>query len=135
LLDIFLNKNLNRRFDSLKINQTSTKMSIINNDVIYGFNRTEHLLILTNHSKLARNCLTTLYRWIGIGSSVMKWPPRSSDLTPLDFFWGYNKKVFAKKSTIIEIISEHKNHIKQAFESIKTLQRVCVNFRYIRCSG
>jgi hypothetical protein len=30
-------------------------------------------------------------RWIGRGGSVL-WPPKSTDLTPLDFFfWGYVK--------------------------------------------
>ena len=36
-------------------------------------------------------------RWIGRGGPI-SWPPRSPDLTPLDFFlWGYLKsKVYAK---------------------------------------
>jgi len=42
-----------------------------------------------------RNHLNRHYpeRWIGRGSSV-SWSPRSSDLTPLDFYlWGYLKNV------------------------------------------
>ena len=30
------------------------------------------------------------HRWIGIHSDLHEWPPRSPDLTPMDFFaWGY----------------------------------------------
>jgi hypothetical protein len=37
-------------------------------------------------------------RWIGRGGPI-PWPPRSPDITPMDFFlWGYVKdRVFAKK--------------------------------------
>lgn len=32
--------------------------------------------------------------WIGRGSDTMQWPPRSPDITPLDFFlWGYIKNI------------------------------------------
>jgi len=31
-------------------------------------------------------------RWIGMDSRTHEWPPKSSDLNPLDFyFWGYIK--------------------------------------------
>jgi len=43
-------------------------------------------------SLLARRVLNQLYpdRWIGIHSALHEWPPRSPDLTPMDFFaWGY----------------------------------------------
>ncbi|XP_071642156.1 uncharacterized protein [Temnothorax longispinosus] len=43
-------------------------------------------------SLLARNILNQRFpnRWIGIHSTLHEWPPRSPDLTPMDFFvWGY----------------------------------------------
>lgn len=47
-----------------------------------------------------RNWLNRAYpnRWIGRGSEAIAWPPRSPDLTPLDFFfWGALKdKVYAR---------------------------------------
>ncbi|KYN28572.1 hypothetical protein ALC57_02013 [Trachymyrmex cornetzi] len=43
-------------------------------------------------SLLARTILNQRFpnRWIGIHSTLQEWPPRSPDLTPMDFFvWGY----------------------------------------------
>jgi len=43
-------------------------------------------------SVLARAILNRrfMHRWIGIHSDFQEWPPRSPDLTPMDFFvWGY----------------------------------------------
>lgn len=42
----------------------------------------------------AREWLDAVFpeKWIGRGSNV-SWPPRSPDLNPLDFFWGYLKDV------------------------------------------
>jgi len=56
-------------------------------------------------------------RWIGIGSEIHEFPPRSPDLTPLDFFlWGYVKDiVYAKKPTTRE---DMKNRIREACRSI-----------------
>lgn len=69
-------------------------------------------------------------RWIGIGSQTQEWPPRSPDLTPLDFFlWGYVKdKVCATQPTTI---ADMKLRIERAFRDITdgTLQRVENNFR------
>ena len=37
-------------------------------------------------------------RWIGRGNTI-NWPPRSPDLTPLDFLWGLMKsEVYRKKN-------------------------------------
>lgn len=43
---------------------------------------------------LVRNWLNENYpnHWIGRNSPLIGWPPRSPDLTPLDFFMGNNKK-------------------------------------------
>jgi len=45
--------------------------------------------------------------WIGRGGP-MSWPPRSPDLSPLDFFlWGYNKNiVYAEKIRNIQHLQE-----------------------------
>lgn len=48
-----------------------------------------------HYFRLVRNWLDTNYneRWIGRGGPVA-WPPRSPDITPLDFFvWGYIKEI------------------------------------------
>jgi len=55
-------------------------------------------------------------RWIG-RDSLTPWPPRSSDITPLDFFlWGYVKdKVL---STPVPDITNLKARITDAFATI-----------------
>jgi len=62
--------------------------------------------------------------WIGRGGPI-NWPPRSPDLTPLDFFlWGYVKqKVYQLMPTTAE---DMKERIRTAFRSITvdTLERV-----------
>jgi len=56
-------------------------------------------------------------RWIGRDGPTL-WPPRSSDITPLDFFlWGYVKdKVF---STPVPGITNLKARITDAFGTKK----------------
>ena len=61
-------------------------------------------------------------RWIGRGGpqdSNIAWPPRSPDLTPMDFFlWGFIKnKVYVKK---YESIIELKTAISLAFEQVSS---------------
>ena len=55
-------------------------------------------------------------RWIGRGGPIA-WPPRSPDLTPLDFFlWGYVKdKVYA---TPVRDLRDLRERIIEAIESI-----------------
>lgn len=55
-------------------------------------------------------------RWIGRDGPI-PWPPRSPDITPLDFFlWGYVKdRVFAKK---VQDIEELKNRVREVIGSI-----------------
>ncbi|EFN85235.1 hypothetical protein EAI_02325, partial [Harpegnathos saltator] len=55
--------------------------------------------------------------WIVIGSRVQEWPPRSPDLTSLDFyFWGYIRDiVYSQKPTTVEHM---KNRIRQACRNI-----------------
>lgn len=67
-------------------------------------------------------------RWIGRGGPIA-WPPRSPDLTPLDFYlWGYVKEqVFEEAPTTRENM---KDRIREAFHNIRieTLQAVQENF-------
>ncbi|GBN54976.1 hypothetical protein AVEN_261494-1 [Araneus ventricosus] len=51
-------------------------------------------------------------RWIGRGA-VMAWPPRSPDITPLDFYlWGYVKQhMYSERITDI-------NHLKQKITDV-----------------
>ena len=55
-------------------------------------------------------------RWIGRDGPI-SWPPRSPDVTPLDFFlWGYIKDiVFATK---VADLAELKQRILAAFETV-----------------
>lgn len=66
-------------------------------------------------------------RWIGRGGPIA-WPPRSPDLTPLDFFlWGYVKDfVFSEEITSL---SHMKERINQAIAGIstETLEKVWKN--------
>lgn len=44
-----------------------------------------------HHARIIKQWLNEQFprRWIGRGSELIGWPPRSPDLTPLDFFfWG-----------------------------------------------
>lgn len=67
-------------------------------------------------------------QWIGRGGPIA-WPPRSPDLTPLDFYlWGYVKEeVYAIAPTNRD---DMKNRIREAFRNIRirTLQDVQQNF-------
>ena len=56
--------------------------------------------------------------WIGRGGQI-PWPPRSSDLSPLDFFlWGYIKNtVYAEK---IRNIQHLQDRITSATETVNT---------------
>lgn len=62
--------------------------------------------------------LNTSYRtnWIGCNGPI-RWPPRSPDLTPLDFFiWGYIKNIVYRNPP--ENLDELKHKITRAAESI-----------------
>jgi len=66
-----------------------------------------------------------LGKWIGRRGGI-EWPPRSPDLTPLDFFlWGVTKQtVFAMKH---HTIAELKNSIVTALRSlpVELCEKVC----------
>lgn len=55
-------------------------------------------------------------RWIGRGGPIL-WPPRSPDITPLDFFlWGYVKDIVYK--TQVQDINDLRNRITGAIATI-----------------
>ncbi|GBM72594.1 hypothetical protein AVEN_24050-1 [Araneus ventricosus] len=65
--------------------------------------------------------------WIGRGA-VMAWPPRSPDITPLDFYlWGYVKQhMYSERINDI-------NHLKQRITDVihsDVLTRVCKELDY-----
>lgn len=68
-------------------------------------------------------------RWIGRGGYIL-WPPRSPDLTPLDFYlWGFIKNVvYTNRPTTPEDLQ---NRIRDAIARItpEVLRRVVGNFR------
>uniref|UniRef100_A0A914ZC01 Transposase n=1 Tax=Panagrolaimus superbus TaxID=310955 RepID=A0A914ZC01_9BILA len=67
-------------------------------------------------------------RWIGRASPNLNWPPRSPDLTPLDFFcWGYIKsKVYAVPIRDVEHLKER---IVDAFIDLtpEMVRRACLS--------
>ncbi|KAG5311381.1 SETMR methyltransferase, partial [Acromyrmex insinuator] len=73
-----------------------------------------------HRSRQVKNYLNERFsnRWIGLGSTTTQiWPPRSPDLTPLDFFlWGYLKeKVYKTEPTTME---DMKDRIRRACQDI-----------------
>lgn len=70
-----------------------------------------------HYGREVREYLNNKYRvWIGRGGSVA-WPPRSPDLTPLDFFlWGYIKgRVY---SSACDTAEEMRDRIVSAFATV-----------------
>jgi hypothetical protein len=70
-------------------------------------------------------------QWIGRGGGV-EWPPRSPDLTPLDFYlWGYAKSYVYENRPRPQDLDELKNRIRDSFATIQleTLRKVQRNFR------
>lgn len=76
-------------------------------------------------------------RWIGRGGPAL-WPPRSPDLTPLDFFlWGTLKEIVYRRSPanrdqLMEAILQSRNQISQrqiaaATASMRRRCRRCIN--------
>lgn len=76
-------------------------------------------------------------KWIGTNGPLL-WPPRSPDLTPLDFFlWGYLKdKVYATQPTSLDdLIQRIKNAcetissymLNSVYESIPQRFEYCIN--------
>lgn len=73
-----------------------------------------------------RRHLTDIYqqRWIGRGAPV-QWPPRSPDLTPLDFFlWARVKSLVYDDGNGPATVQELRNKITAAFETIRNTPAV-----------
>ena len=71
-------------------------------------------------------------RWIG-RRGTEEWPPRSPDLTPLDFwFWGHIKQIVYREH--IEDVEHLRRRISEAFNRVnedkELLQRVAYAFRH-----
>ena len=79
-----------------------------------------------------RNVLDRTFnqRWIGRRGSATGYPPRSPDLTPLDFYlWGTLKNtVYVTKPQTLE---ELRDHIERAFNDnpLTIIQTVCRSLR------
>ncbi|KYQ46369.1 hypothetical protein ALC60_14791, partial [Trachymyrmex zeteki] len=71
-------------------------------------------------------------RWIGRRGAI-EWPPRSPDLTPLDFFlWGHLKSVVYK--TPPENINDLRQRIVQECRAIPTNTFQNVRSEFYQCS-
>lgn len=85
-----------------------------------------------HNSRIVRGWLDENFplRWIGRNSPLIKWPPRSPDITPLDFFlWGTIKNVvYASRPQNREELCQR---IRQACREIspEILRRVVLNNR------
>ena len=105
--------------------------------VLPALNQTEHLDSLwwqqdgapPHYARVIRELLNDNFgeQWIGRGGPV-EWPPRSPDLSPLDFFlWGYLKrKVYSNRPVTIEDL---KRNITEECRQIspETLEKVMAN--------
>lgn len=92
---VFLEENLNgERY----VNLLNTVVSDVLDDLPLADRRLvwyQHDGAPPHFARVSRNWLDAEFgpRWIGRGGPVA-WPPRSSDLTPLDFFfWGYVQSI------------------------------------------
>lgn len=91
-----------------------------------------------HYGRVVRNYLNQEFpdRWIGRGSETIQWPPRSPDLTPLDFYlWGTLKSmVYANpvnsREELIQKINEAaqllKNRPAQLNRQMQTRLNLCV---------
>ena len=71
-------------------------------------------------ARISRNWLSQTFpgRWIGRGGDLEEWPPRSPDLTPMDyFFWGFIKCFISKIR--LQNLEDLKNAIKLGFDEVR----------------
>lgn len=96
-----------------------------------------------HYSRRARELLDREYpgRWIGRGSTVIAWPARSPDLTPLDFYlWGHVKAMVykggaaASREALIEKICWAFNQIKRSSQVLSRVNEQLI-FRCGLCVG
>jgi len=73
-----------------------------------------------HRSRATLNLIRELFgrRWIGLGSDLHEWPPRSPDLSIMDFFvWGYVKAKLSEYGRAANV-EELKQNIQRAFATI-----------------
>lgn len=106
----FLTQHLDEELTVLPV---STYVNLVmDNNMIF-----QHDGAPAHFARDVRNYLNTRFsQWLGRGGSI-PWPPRSPDLTPLDFFlWGYVKnKVYAVECSSRDEMEER---IKAAFATV-----------------
>lgn len=79
-----------------------------------------------HYSRVVREYLNDVFgeRWIGRGGPI-PWPPRSPDLTPLDFYlWGDVKRLVYEREDEYENVDLLRAAIEDAFDHIKNNQTV-----------
>ncbi|PNF19251.1 hypothetical protein B7P43_G08008 [Cryptotermes secundus] len=77
-------------------------------------------------------CLVLPQRWTGRAAPLLRWPPRSPDITPCDFFlWGYVKDM-VYVPPLPQSLHDLRNRISRALETItpEMLQRAWQEFDY-----
>ncbi|KZC14388.1 hypothetical protein WN55_07009 [Dufourea novaeangliae] len=77
-----------------------------------------------HYARRVRDALNELYpnQWIGRGA-LLSWPPRSPDLTPLDFFlWG------ALKNAVYQEVPTTPENMKQLTQTV-TISSISYNVR------
>jgi hypothetical protein len=94
----------------------------------------------THHTRFVMQHLNATFpnRWIGRGSAI-NWPPRSPDLTPLDFcLWGwmksevYKRNVNTREELLAQImdvsvrIKERHDTLRQATRHVHTRVEKCI---------
>jgi len=78
-------------------------------------------------------------RWVGRGS-IINWPPRSPDLTPLDYcLWGLMKSEVCRKKVdtrdellvnmldVIACIKEHQDALRRTTRHVSTRVAKCID--------
>jgi hypothetical protein len=85
-------------------------------------------IFLWNHQFQQRVCLC---KGISPGLAFLFWPPRSPDLTPCDFLWGFVKEA-VYVPPLPTILDDLKNRIRAAVKSVtlENLLRVWDEFSY-----
>jgi hypothetical protein len=73
----------------------------------------------SHYTRIVMQHLSEMFpnRWIGRGSTI-NWPPRSPDLTPLDFLWAWMKNKCTEVGTRDELLS----HVIDVILRIKVRQ-------------
>jgi hypothetical protein len=69
--------------------------------------------------------------WIGRGGTI-KWPPRSPDLTPCDFFlWGYIKQTVYRPNDMPRDVDDLVDRIQFVFDEISVEVRHAIAIEFV----